>query len=99
MNGLPCPFQSLGRPAPYPAACQPQAWSAAAAVTLAQAAVGLYPDVPAGRVRLRPMRGESLGAVSVRRLRVAGVPVDVTVDRSGAATISGLPAGLTVSVE
>lgn len=90
---------TLGRPAPYPAACQPQAWAAAAAVVLLQAAVGLYPDVPAGTVRLRPLPGAPLGAVSARRLRVAGAPVDVTVDRSGVATITGLPAGLTISDE
>ncbi|WP_326560334.1 amylo-alpha-1,6-glucosidase [Micromonospora sp. NBC_01796] len=87
---------TLGRPAPYPAACQPQAWSAAAAVVLLQAAVGLYPDVPAGTVRLRPLHGAPLGAVSAQRLRVAGAPVDVSVDRDGVATVTGLPAGLTV---
>lgn len=91
--------RTVGRPVPYPAACRPQAWSAAAAVVLLHAAVGLYPDVPAGRVRLRPLRPAPFGAVNVHGLRVAGAPVDVTVDRAGAATVSGLPAGLTVSVE
>jgi glycogen debranching enzyme len=91
--------QTLGRPAPYPAACRPQAWSAAAAVVLLQAAVGLYPDVPAGRVRLQPLAGAPFGALAVQRLRVAGRPVDVTVDRAGVATVSGLPAGLALSVE
>jgi glycogen debranching enzyme len=91
--------QTLGRPAPYPAACRPQAWSAAAAVVVLQAAAGLYPDVPAGRVRLRPLAGRPFGALSVQRLRVAGVLVDVTVDRAGIPTVSGLPTGLTVLVE
>ena len=37
-----------GRPAPvpYPAACRPQAWSAASAVALHDRAAGLDPDVP-----------------------------------------------------
>jgi glycogen debranching enzyme len=87
---------TLGRPAPYPAACRPQAWAAAAAVSLLHVAAGLYPDVPAGRVRLDPLAGPVLGAVSVRGFRVAGAPVDVTVDASGQAALSGLPAGLTV---
>ena len=74
-----CPSCSRGdarrrgrRPVPYPAACRPQAWSAAAAVTIMHAAVGLHPDVPAGRVLLRPLAGTPLGEVSVRGLRVAG---------------------------
>ncbi|MFK3980306.1 glycogen debranching N-terminal domain-containing protein [Micromonospora sp. NPDC050397] len=90
---------TLGRPVPYPAACQPQAWAAAAAVVLLQVAVGLYPDVPAGTVRLRPLRGAPLGAVDARRLRVAGAPVDVSVDPTGTATITGLPANLTIAPE
>jgi glycogen debranching enzyme len=90
---------TLGRPAPYPAACRPQAWTAAAGVALLQAATGLYPDVPGGRVRLRPLAGPGFGAVSVRRFRLAGKPVDVAVDSTGQAVVSGLPAGLTVEPE
>ncbi|GAA4226088.1 glycogen debranching N-terminal domain-containing protein [Streptosporangium album] len=87
---------ALGRPVPYPAACRPQAWSAAAAVTIAHAALGLYPDVPAGRVLLRPLAGAPLGAVSARGFRIAGAEVDVAVDRNGTAAVTGLPAGLLV---
>ncbi|MBE1487926.1 amylo-alpha-1,6-glucosidase [Plantactinospora soyae] len=80
--------ETLGRPLPYPAACRPQAWSAAAAVVLLHAAVGLYPDVPAGRIELRPLSTMPFGAITARRLRVAGNPVDVTVDHSGTATLT-----------
>jgi hypothetical protein len=76
---------------PYPAACKPQAWAAAAAIALLQATIGLYPDVPNGVVALRP-----LGAVSARGLRIAGSPVDVQAAADGTATISGLPAGLSI---
>jgi hypothetical protein len=76
---------------PYPAACKPQAWAAAAAISLLQATLGLYPDVPNGVVALRP-----LGAVSARGLRIAGSAVDVHAAADGTATISGLPAGLSV---
>ncbi|MGB2571847.1 glycogen debranching N-terminal domain-containing protein [Micromonospora citrea] len=89
----------LGRPTPYPAACRPQAWSAAAAVLLLQAATGLYPDVPAGTVRLAPLAGAELGAVAVTGLRVAGVPVDVAVDRDGSTAVFGLPGRLHVTTE
>ncbi|MFF5171128.1 glycogen debranching N-terminal domain-containing protein [Micromonospora sp. NPDC000089] len=85
----------LGRPVPYPAACRPQAWSAAAAVLLLQAATGLHPDVPNGRVELTPLAGPELGAVTVTGLRVAGSPVTVEVDHQGLPTITGLPPALT----
>ena len=90
---------AVARPVPYPSACRPQAWSAAAAVTVVQAALGLDPDVPAGRVRVCPLRGAPLGVVTARGLRVAGQAVDVAVDRHGAATVSGLPPGLTLVPE
>ena len=41
-------------PTPYPAACRPQAWSAAAAGALVQAVLGLDVDVPAGAARIDP---------------------------------------------
>ncbi|MFI6323762.1 glycogen debranching N-terminal domain-containing protein [Nonomuraea sp. NPDC050556] len=93
---------TVGRPVAYPAACRPQAWSAAAAITILHAATGLYPDVPNNRVDLRPMTrgtfqggassgGAALGAVVVRGMRAAGVEVSVSVDRSGEARVEGLP--------
>ncbi|MDG4797930.1 glycogen debranching N-terminal domain-containing protein [Micromonospora sp. WMMD1082] len=89
---------ALGRPVPYPAACRPQAWSAASAVSLLHAATGIYPDVPAGAVRVDPLAGPRLGAVSVIGLRVAGAEVGVSVDGAGRAAVSELPAGLTVTM-
>jgi glycogen debranching enzyme len=41
-------------PTPYPAACRPQAWSAAAAGALVEGLLGLEVDVPAGTVAVRP---------------------------------------------
>ncbi|HEY2552885.1 MAG TPA: glycogen debranching N-terminal domain-containing protein [Streptosporangiaceae bacterium] len=41
-------------PAPYPAACRPQAWAAAAAGALVQARLGLTISVPDGQVELAP---------------------------------------------
>jgi hypothetical protein len=72
---------AVGRPVPYPAACRPQAWSAAAAVVILHAALGLDPDVPNGRVTLRP--GIPLGQLSARGLRLAGRSVDAAVDATG----------------
>ena len=58
-------------PVPYPAACRPQAWSAAAAGALAQALLGLDVDVPAGLVRIEPQAVPPGGAG--RRLLVEGL--------------------------
>lgn len=85
---------ALGRPVPYPAACRPQAWSAASAVLLLQAAVGLYPDVPSGLVALRPLAGPELGAVAASGLRIAGTPVDVTVTGYGEVSLTNVPGHL-----
>jgi glycogen debranching enzyme len=77
----------LSRPMPYPAACHPQAWSAAAAILLVQAELGLQPDVPGGTVRVRPWR-----PIEASGLRIAGHPVEIAMD----GTVTGLPAGLSV---
>ncbi|GGM09208.1 amylo-alpha-1,6-glucosidase [Nakamurella endophytica] len=71
----------LPTPVPYPASCRPQAWSAAAAVVLVRALLGLDVDVPAGRIRLRPL--PVAGALDVRGLRVAGERFGVRVDADG----------------
>ena len=84
----------FARPMPYPAACRPQAWSAAAAVVVLHAALGIYPDVPAGRVTVRPSL--PLGAVRATGLRIAGAAVDASVDASGRASLTGLPPSLTI---
>jgi glycogen debranching enzyme len=81
----------LNRPVPYPAACHPQAWSAAAGVAILGAALGLEPDVPAGELRLAPMAGAPLGAITARGLRIAGRPVDARLDGAGRVTVDGLP--------
>jgi glycogen debranching enzyme len=86
------------RPTPYPAACRPQAWSAASSVAIVHALAGLRPDVPAGRVALRPLAGAPLGGLTARGLRVAGQPVTVAVDRDGSAVLTGTPRALTVEV-
>ncbi len=78
----------LSRPVPYPAACHPQAWSAAAAVLILQAWLGLDPDVPAGVVRLRPLPD----APSITGLRIAGHQVDFD-----GTTLTGLPTGLAMA--
>ena len=58
-------------PVPYPAACRPQAWSAAAAGALAQALLGLDVDVPAGLVRMEPLPAADAEASAAGQAGVA----------------------------
>ncbi|MFI5085086.1 MAG: glycogen debranching N-terminal domain-containing protein [Actinomycetales bacterium] len=64
-------------PVPYPAACRPQAWSAAAAVSVLATALGLEPGGPGdggsrpeGSVSIDPIA--ALGTIEVDGLRFAG---------------------------
>ncbi|MDR0359248.1 MAG: amylo-alpha-1,6-glucosidase, partial [bacterium] len=75
-------------PTPYPAACRPQAWSAAAAGALVQALLGLDADVPAGTVTLRPP-GVRLSGAGVS-LHVDGL---VAGDETFSAGVSGCGTG------
>ena len=68
---------------PYPAACRPQAWSAASAVVLLTAVLGLDPDVPAGTLRVAPVMPMPLGGLRVTGLRLAGVDLTIDVGADG----------------
>jgi glycogen debranching enzyme len=83
-------------PSPYPAACRPQAWSAAASVALLGAIAGMRTDVPAGRIHFRPICGAGT-RLTVRGLSVGGNEVTVRVGEGGA-SVEGLPAGAGLSV-
>ncbi|TDC50809.1 amylo-alpha-1,6-glucosidase [Jiangella ureilytica] len=83
----------------YPAACRPQAWSAATVVALLQAALGLTADVPGGTLRVAPHPAfADWFPLRVEGLRVAGHPLTVAVDASGRADVR-TSAPLTVSVD
>ncbi|HEX6872024.1 MAG TPA: amylo-alpha-1,6-glucosidase, partial [Micromonosporaceae bacterium] len=84
----------LPRPLPHPGACRPQAWSAAAAVTIVQALLGLDADVPRRQLRIRPLTGTRLGALRVHGLRVSDHPFTVDAGSDGQVRVSGLPAWL-----
>ncbi|GLY34278.1 amylo-alpha-1,6-glucosidase [Amycolatopsis sp. NBRC 101858] len=86
-------------PLPYPASCRPQAWSAAAAVSLLMAFLGLDVDVPARTVTLDPPRPSPVGALRVQGLPLAGSTLDVTIDAAGEVTELRLPPGFSVLPE
>jgi glycogen debranching enzyme len=74
-------------PVPYPAACRPQAWSAAAAVSLVASLTGLAADVPGGWVRADPVTPWPLGRTRVSGLRAGGRDLAVDVDEAGGASV------------
>lgn len=78
--------RAAGKPAPYPAACRPQAWSAAAAIALVRVILGLEADVPGGWLRAAPLPGP-VWPLAVEGLQVGGDPLAVRVDDSGTAQV------------
>lgn len=80
-------------PSPYPASCRPQAWAAAAAGALVQALLGLEVDVPAGTVRLSPVRrmpGGWPGRVRVEGLVAGGETFTAGIGADGGGYLEGL---------
>ncbi len=84
----------FARPVPYPAACRPQAWSAAAAVSVLASTLGLRPDAPSATLGVSPVA--TVGALSVTGLRFGGADVAVSVNAAGEVVSSS---GATVQVE
>ncbi|MEV7178189.1 glycogen debranching N-terminal domain-containing protein [Kitasatospora sp. NPDC093679] len=74
-------------PVPHPAACRPAALSAAAGVHLVLSMAGIRPDVPGGRVVVRPASSTPLGELQLTGLRVAGEPFSARVSRIGVAVV------------
>ncbi len=75
------PREAFPLPVPYPAACMPQAWAAAAPLHLTRALLGLEVDAMNATVRWRPTQD-----ISVHRLHLGGWDVDIDDGR-----IIGLP--------
>lgn len=75
-------------PVPYPAACRPQAWSAASAVAVLSARLGLH--LGAHGVTAAPAPGA--GAIEVTGLRFSGRPFDLRADAAGAVAYIRPPA-------
>ena len=65
----------VGVPVPYPAACRPQAWSAASAVAVLSAALRLAPDARGGAIAHAPLPG--FEGLRVAGLRLGSTTLDV----------------------
>lgn len=78
-------------PVPYPAACRPQAWSAAAALVVVSSIIGLAPDVPGGVLRLAPLTPSPVGELTVRGLRLGGNRLDLHLSSLGIVEVLKAP--------
>ncbi|MCX8572053.1 amylo-alpha-1,6-glucosidase [Aminobacter sp. MET-1] len=71
-------------PVAYPVACLPQAWSSGSAFMLMQACLGLEVDGFESEIRVsRPRLPIGIDTLTIRRLRVGNVEVDVHFQRVG----------------
>lgn len=59
-------------PVPYPVSCSPQAWAAATPLLVLQSMLNLQPEVPHGKVHIRPELPSRL-----TRLSIVGIPIGV----------------------
>jgi glycogen debranching enzyme len=77
-----CGFRRRPRRGPilYPAACSPQAWAAAAPVSLIQSMLGLefFPDEKEVRLT-RPIVSAMAGSITLRNVKLGPASVDLTV--------------------
>ena len=70
------------QPVPYPVACSPQAWAAAAPFLFVQTMLGLQPHAERRELELlRPHLPEWLGKVTVNKLRIGEASVDLLFHR------------------
>jgi glycogen debranching enzyme len=69
----------LAVPAPYPAACSPQAWAAAAPLLWLRTLLGLEPDVAERRLELSPSLLSDMTALRLQGVRIGGREVTIDV--------------------
>ena len=84
-------------PDPYPASCRPQAWSMAASVVIVSCLLGLWADVPHGKLHVAPLES-AVGLRSVDGVRIGTRVVSLRLGERGAVEAHGLPPGLDLVV-
>lgn len=82
-------------PVPYPNACSPQAWAAGVPLTLVATLLGLEPDIPSGRIAMRPILPAGLQRLEIRDIPFPTGPLSVEVSAEGTRLIAA-PEGVSV---
>ena len=85
-------------PVPYPTACSPQAWAAAAPVMLLRALLRLDPWIPHGELRVAPVLPSGYLPLRLDRVAMAGRRISVDVSDAGL-RVEGLDPDITVIPE
>jgi glycogen debranching enzyme len=85
-------------PVPYPTACSPQAWAAAAPVMMLRALLRLDPWIPSGELRVAPVVPSAYLPLRLDRVAMAGRRISVEVGESGL-RVDGLGPDITVIPE
>jgi len=80
-------------PVPYPTACSPQAWAAAAPLYLLRTLLRFDPSIPLGRLWCAPAVPERYLPLRIARMQLAGASLTFDV-RAETWTLSGLPDGV-----
>ncbi|HVL98533.1 MAG TPA: glycogen debranching N-terminal domain-containing protein [Egibacteraceae bacterium] len=86
-------------PLPYPAACRPQAWAAGSTLLLLRTALGVQPDLPHGRLVLRPLWPPPFGHLAIEDVPLGTGRLGMRVDADRGVTITQAPEGVDVVVE
>jgi glycogen debranching enzyme len=89
-----CGYERTGNAeiVPYPVACIPQAWAAAAPFMLLQAMLGITPHAPTKTLRvMQPNMPPWLRRAELQRLRVGGATVSLAFTRASGVTGFSLP--------
>ena len=77
----------VGLPVPYPGACAPQAWAAAAPLMIVCALLGIRPCAAERRLDFeRPLLPDGLASLTLSGLRVGDARVDLRCQRRGSST-------------
>jgi glycogen debranching enzyme len=73
----------------YPVACSPQAWSAAAPLSLIQSCLGLQIDAESGQVKLKdPLLPDFLNDLILTRIPIRGKRIDMALERMGGTVVA-----------
>jgi glycogen debranching enzyme len=70
-------------------ACSPQAWSAAAPLSLIQSCLGLQIDAESGQVKLKdPLLPDFLNDLILTRIPIRGKRIDMALERMGGTVVA-----------
>jgi glycogen debranching enzyme len=93
------PWSPGGYPVPYPVACRPQAWSAAAAALLVRACFGAEAHLPEGRLELAPLWPPPFRHLELVDFPLAGGHLDVVVDAHDGTRVDRRDTDLEITIQ